>query len=417
MTNLQDIIGKRWYMGKGRTPTHFEQIDELTIGSASISLVSLRFREGKPDLYLLTENDDFIGPLLYRALGKTVGSKSFRSKKGIFSFVTYSEFGRDDLELLKPISAEQSNSSFVAPGKIFFKIFRRLQAGAHPEEEVLRFLNEQDYQGSPELLASCRYTGDDGKTFVLGILEKHLPGAQNAWDVFTQEPTAEKAYELGCETARMHMALREMDGCKAPSEMPPIEKLRRLLEQNATARGFPDAAGNDESGDAAKFPDAAGNDGFASVQAILPHLQKIWTETTPNKSTIFKPQRIHGDFHLGQVLMTPDARFKMIDFEGEPTRSLEFRRGLRSPAVDVAGMIRSFAYAEAVSKKNMGHVQQAFIQGYAKTANVPEDSLQQELKPYIMAKAIYEACYELEFRPDWFWIPARALIQLANPRE
>lgn len=411
MTNLQDIIGKRWYMGKGRTPTHVEQIDELTIGNASISLVSLRFREGEPDLYLLTKNDDFIGPLLYRALGKTVGSKSFRSKKGIFSFVTYSKFGRDDLESLKPISAEQSNSSFVAPGKIFFKIFRRLQTGAHPEEEVLRFLNEQDYQGSPELLASCRYTSDSGKTFVLGILEKHLPGAQNAWDVFTREPTAEKAYELGSETARMHNALREMNGCEAPSEMPPIERLSGLLEQNATASGFPDAAGNDEC------KSAAGNDELTAVQALLPHLQKIWTETAPNKSAIFKPQRIHGDFHLGQVLMTPEAQFKMIDFEGEPTRSLEFRRGLRSPAVDVAGMIRSFAYAEAVSKKNMDNVRQAFIQGYAKTANVPEDSLQQELKPYIMAKAIYEACYELEFRPDWFWIPARALIQLANPRE
>ena len=402
MTNLQDIIGKRWYMGKGRTPTHAEQIDELPIGNASISLVSLQFREGESDLYLLTENDDFIGPLLYRALGKTVGSKSFRSKKGIFSFVTYSKFGRDDLESLKPISAEQSNSSFVAPGKLFFKILRRLQAGAHPEEEVLRFLNEQGYQGSPELLASCHYTGDDGKTFVLGILEKHLPDAQNAWDVFTREPTAEKAFELGCETARMHMALREMDGCEAPSEKPPVEKLRKLLEQNATARGFPDAAGNDE---------------FAAIQAILPRLQKICAETTPNKSAIFRPQRIHGDFHLGQVLVTPDGHFKIIDFEGEPTRSLEFRRGLRSPAVDVAGMIRSFAYAEAVSKKNMDNVRQAFIQGYAKTANVPEDTLQQELKPYIIAKAIYEACYELEFRPDWFWIPARALIQLSNPRE
>jgi predicted trehalose synthase len=415
MTNLQDIIGKRWYMGKGRTPTHVEQIDELTIGSASISLVSLRFREGEPDLYLLTENDNFIGPLLYRALGKTVGSKSFRSKKGIFSFVTYSKFGRDDLESLKPISAEQSNSSFVAPGKIFFKIFRRLQAGTHPEEEVLRFLNEQGYQGSPELLASCRYTGDDGKTFVLGILEKHLLDAQNAWDVFTREPTAEKAYELGCETARMHNALHEMDGCEAPSEMPPIERLRELLKQGAAR--FRVGARNDESGDAKGFPDAAGNDEFIAIQSILPRLQKIWTETAPNISAIFKPQRIHGDFHLGQVLMTPDARFKMIDFEGEPTRSLEFRRGFRSPAVDVAGMIRSFAYAEAVSKINMDNVRQAFIHGYAKTANVPEDSLQQELKPYIIAKAIYEACYELEFRPDWFWIPARALIQLANPRE
>jgi maltokinase len=115
--------------------------------------------------------------------------------------------------------------------------------------------------------------------------------------------------------------------------------------------------------------------------------------------------------------MTSDKHFKIIDFVGEPTRSLEFRRGLRSPAVDIAGMIRSFAYAEAVSKKSMDKIRLAFIEGYAKTANISENALQQELKPYIVAKAIYEACYELEFRPDWFWIPEKALEEFANPGE
>ena len=386
MTDLRDITGKRWYMGKGRTPSRIEQIDDLIIGGTALSIVSLQFPEGDSDLYLLIENEIGFGSLLYRAFGKSVGSRSFKSQNGIFSFVTHRHFLREDLGSLKPISAEQSNSSFVAPGKLFFKIFRRLQAGAHPEEETLRFLSDQGYQGTPSLLGSCRYTNNDGKTYVLGILEGLIPNTENAWDVFNQKPSAEAAFELGCETARMHKALREMDGCEPPSEEPPVEKLKKLLAEG-------------------RCPVAAGHD-ISKIKVSL-----------PRESVLFKPQRIHGDFHLGQVLITPDRHFKIIDFEGEPTRSLEFRRGLRSPAVDIAGMIRSFAYAEAVSKRNMDCVRQAFIQGYAKTANVPEDALRQELKPYIVAKAIYEACYELEFRPDWFWIPEKALKEFANPGE
>ncbi len=386
MIDLQDITKKRWYMGKGRTPSRIEQIDELSINGTAISIVSIQFPEGDTDLYLVIKNEKDFGPLLYRSFGKNVGSKSFRSRNGIFSFVTHNDFLRNDLESLKPISAEQSNSSFVAPEKLFFKVFRRLQAGAHPEEETLRYLSGQGYQGTPSLLGSCHYTSNDGNTYVLGILESLIPNTENAWDVFNREPSAELAFELGCETARMHKALREMDGCTSPSEEPPVEKLKKLLAEG-------------------RCPAAAGHD-ISNIQ--VPH---------PSQSAIFKPQRIHGDFHLGQVLATPDRHFKIIDFEGEPTRSLEFRRGLRSPAVDIAGMIRSFAYAEAVSKKSMDKIRLAFIEGYAKTANISENALQQELKPYIVAKAIYEACYELEFRPDWFWIPEKALEEFANPGE
>ena len=250
----------------------------------------------------------------------------------------------------------------------------------------MRYLSGQGYQGTPSLLGSCRYTSNDGNTYVLGILDNLIPNTENAWDVFNQEPSVEAAFELGCETARMHKALREMEGCASPSENPPVEKLKKLLAEG-------------------RCPAAVGHD-ISKIQV-----------PRPRKSDLFKPQRIHGDFHLGQVLVTPDKHFKIIDFEGEPTRTLDFRRGLRSPAVDIAGMIRSFAYAEVVSKKDMSDVRQAFIQGYAKTANIPEGSLQQELKPYIVAKAIYEACYELEFRPDWFWIPAKALEEFANPGE
>jgi len=102
----------------------------------------------------------------------------------------------------------------------------------------------------------------------------------------------------------------------------------------------------------------------------------------------------------------------MIDFEGEPTRSLDYRRTVRSPAVDIAGMLRSFAYAGAVAKNDPTEAQKAFVTGYSKVSGISIDEIEKECKPYILAKAIYEACYELEFRPDWFWIPSKALLEL-----
>ena len=122
------------------------------------------------------------------------------------------------------------------------------------------------------------------------------------------------------------------------------------------------------------------------------------------------PQRIHGDYHLGQLLYK-DGKFIVLDFEGEPTRTLEYRRRLRSPAADIAGMLRSFAYASAIrSDKEFEQVTaEAFLQGYSQESSISVPQLKEDASPYVLGKAIYEACYELEFRPDWFWIPERAL--------
>lgn len=128
------------------------------------------------------------------------------------------------------------------------------------------------------------------------------------------------------------------------------------------------------------------------------------------------PQRIHGDLHLGQILISSSPRaaesIKIIDFEGEPSRNMSFRRRLRSPVADIAGVIRSFDYAENTSKKDASKAKEAFLEAYAETSGIPLEVLVNAIKPYILAKAIYEACYELEFRPDWFWIPASYLLNL-----
>jgi len=402
MVDCKNITAQRWFMGKNRKLLSVDTIDNLTLGGGLLSIAKVQFQSGEQDHYLLVENAERIGDFFKEAFPAKAGTHSFQGTCGNFQFTTHRDFDPQELGTLRPLSAEQSNSAFVVPGKFFFKIFRRLQAGSHPEEETLSYLNRLRYTAVPQFFASCRYECANGDSFVLGILENHLEQACSAWDYFVNNSDADAAFALGSETARMHITLAKMKGCKAPSEEPPFEKLQLLLSQ-----------GCDRA-------ETAADSHKEQLRQILPRLKNLWECSTGKGPSLFAPQRIHGDFHLGQVLAQKngsDYRFTMIDFEGEPSRTLEFRRGLRSPAADIAGMIRSFQYAEAVGNKPSGGLQKSFMEGYAQAAGLNSDQLWAEARPYIIAKAVYEACYELEFRPDWFWIPAKALIQLADPGE
>jgi len=400
--DCKDITAQRWFMGKNRKVLSVNTIDSLTLGDVALSIAKVQFQDGGQDLYLLVENAESAGTFFAEAFTAKAGTRSFQGDCGTFLFTTHRDFDPQELKALQPLSAEQSNSAFVVPGKFFFKIFRRLQAGSHPEEEILSYLNRLRYTGVPQFFASCRYECSNGDSFVLGILENHLEQACSAWDYFVNNPDADAAFALGSETARMHIALAKMKGCKAPSEEPPFEKLQQLLSQSYDRVGM------------------AANSEREQLRQNLPRLKTLWEGSTGKGPSLFAPQRIHGDFHLGQVLAQKngtDYRFTVIDFEGEPSRTLEFRQGLRSPAADIAGMIRSFQYAEAVGQKPSDGLQKSFMEGYAQAAGLNSSQLWAEARTYIIAKAVYEACYELEFRPDWFWIPAKALIQLANPGE
>ena len=147
--------------------------------------------------------------------------------------------------------------------------------------------------------------------------------------------------------------------------------------------------------------------------------------------------RIHGDYHLGQVLHTPSNNFMVIDFEGEPSRSLEERREKASPLRDVAGMLRSFAYAAATLAMSVEKTQDvptrelraarwerdvrtAYLEGYLVTGDeddadfLPEDTahVRQLLNLFEAEKAFYELAYELNNRPAWAWIPMRGISKL-----
>lgn len=404
MERIQDIASKRWFMGKGAKVDSIETVDRVAIGETFLSIVRVTFAASEnceSDLYAIIENEDNIGNMLAEIVsGGTCSVCGTSSGQIVFERAGNSPNIdlREGLQAIRPLDAEQSNSAF-ASRHFFFKLYRRLQAGRHPEVEILGRLESAGFESIPRYYGACRYIDPAGNEYALGILEERATGMQDAWAYFNSVMDAPCAEALGIATAKMHRALRGLPGTAAQSPEIPFDKLEHLLN---SATGAADAA------------NPAGNEMYElaeKVKAVLPKLRHMAADAfeASTGSEPFAPQRVHGDYHLGQVLVSA-ADFKILDFEGEPSRSLEYRRALRSPAVDIAGMLRSFQYAGATANYDSATCEHAFLEGYAQAAHIDAAALETACAPYVLAKAVYEACYELEFRPGWFHIPARALL-------
>lgn len=429
MDSMQDIASKRWFMGKGRKIDSIETVDRVAIGETFLSIVRVTFAASEncePDLYAVIEDETRTADFFYDVF--SCEKVRYGGTSGEFMFMQTENFPVDvslhELFDIAPLDAEQSNSAFASK-HFFFKLYRRLLPGIHPEVEIMEQLDRKRSGVSPQLYGTCYYADATGKRYTLGIFEERATGMQDAWAYFNSVMDAPCAEALGIATAKMHRALRGLPGTAAQSPEIPFDKLEHLLN---SATGAADAVSADIS---------AGNEMrelAEKVKATFPKLKRMAKDAfgAPTGSELFAPQRIHGDYHLGQVLVSVAKAaqnsvaknapaFKILDFEGEPSRTLEYRRALRSPLVDVAGMLRSFQYAGATSGFDCTACEHAFLKGYAQAARIDAvaahvdlETLERAATPYILAKAVYEACYELEFRPGWFHIPARALLELAD---
>ena len=407
MDSMQDIASKRWFMGKGRKIDSIETVDRVAIGETFLSIVRVNFAASEncePDLYAVIEDETRTTDFFYDVF--SCEKARYGTKTGEFMFTQTEHFPADvslhELFDVTPLDAEQSNSAFASK-HFFFKLYRRLLPGIHPEVEIMEHLDHEHSSVSPRLYGTCYYADATGKRYALGLLEERATGMQDAWAYFNSVMDAPCAGALGIATAKMHRALRGLPGTPAQNPEIPFDKLEHLLNNATSAADAANSTGNEMHKLAEK------------VKAVLPKLRRMATDAfgAQTSSEPFAPQRIHGDYHLGQVLVSA-ANFKILDFEGEPTRSLEYRRALRSPLVDFAGMLRSFQYAGATSGSDSTACERAFLEGYAQAACISAAALETACKPYVLAKAVYEACYELEFRPGWFHIPARALIELTG---
>ncbi len=329
-------------------------------------------------------------------------------------------------------SAEQSNTSLLYDGKLILKLFRRLQPGENPDAEIGRFLTEvARFKHIAPFAGELMYTApNSGEATTIGLLQGLVANHGDGWewtlesikDKAGAEQYGEAARLLGKRTGEMHRALATpSDNPAFKAEATDATALYRDADRlEAQIAAAVTAVKNRFS----TLPD----DLLGAAATLLSRRREMLAvasalRTLPAESAGART-RIHGDYHLGQVLRTDDD-FVLLDFEGEPARSLEERRAKQSPLRDVAGMLRSFSYAgaagfgTAVSAERSAWesaASSAFLKGYdeAVAGEGSAGADEQLLRAYLLEKALYEIVYEVNNRPDWIAIPLSGILDLLN---
>jgi maltokinase len=316
---------------------------------------------------------------------------------------------------VRPIGAEQSNTSLVYDDRLILKVFRRLHEGLNPDVEVTTALSDQGFGHVASTFSVWRQDGYD-----LAVLQEYLAGGTEGWalaltslrDFYaarTLDPAAAggdfgpEAQRLGDVTAQLHLALAEAFGTTEPDTDSWLGLMTKQLD------------------------DIAANEPWqADATAAFERYRQV-AEAGPSI-------RVHGDYHLGQVMRT-DKGWYVLDFEGEPARPLTERSLPSSPFKDVAGMLRSFDYAARVALSERGEqeqgetheakamawqqrVRESFLRGYLSSPGIEailpgdEESIRAGITAWELDKAVYEVGYERGHRPDWVGIPLAAIDRL-----
>jgi len=383
--------------------------------------------------------------------------------------------------------AEQSNTSVLYGQSLLLKLYRRVEAGINPDLELGRFLTERaGFEHTPAVLGSLEYTRPGEEPATLAILHQYVPNEGDAWtytldalDRFHEQVVVSRvrseeaappepwpgdliqraaepppadvdelvgsylqtAQSLGRRVAELHSALAG-DGGHEPVTPPEAYTPHSLRSSYQSLRNL---TGRTMRLLRAAMADLAEDDHIIA-QRVLAAEERILGSfrLLVGRRLTSQRLRIHGDLHLGQILFT-GRDFLLIDFEGEPARSLSERRAVRTPLRDVAGMLRSFHYAGQTSLREQAArglveegspaahdlaawsrrwyegVSAAFLGAYLEEAagrtwlaTDPEETALL-LDTCLLEKALYELAYELNNRPTWVGVALRGLDELAPP--
>lgn len=422
------ITAQRWFGSKTREVIHATIVDRAALREddprLELQIVEVVFDTGTHETYqLLTDGgfDALADSSQVRELVHMLRSgRKLPAGEGVVEFGVVEGFASLGQELrdARTITAEQSNTSVVFDDELILKVFRRLEAGINPELEMLRFLTERGFENIAQLAGWYAYSGRPMDA-TLGILQRFVAGGIDGWELAlaTLENDAEeflgRIRRLGEVTGRMHTILGSdpSDPNFAPEETS-SESLGLLTasvddEIEAIFLELPEDEGDVE-------PIRGRGEEVRERLRLLTHIGGTG-----------RVIRHHGDFHLGQTLWAePEGEWVILDFEGEPARSLPERRRKRSPLRDVAGMLRSFAYvASAAPLRGIEpptdwetRARSEFLGGYRSTVDatlVPSGSaLDKLLAVFELEKAVYELRYELNNRPDWVRIPVTGIARM-----
>ena len=487
------LPSRRWFGGKARGRRGFVVVESFSLSAeaaaARLLFVRVEYLEGPPETYALPLQTA-VGERARRLVEATSHAIVARFRGGVEETLlfdaTYDEGFRADLlrmiagqrvvagrvgELCggvgrglsgagerldsRVLEVEQSNSSIVYGAEYFLKLYRRVEEGVNPDAELTRFLSERrHFPQVPRYAGAIEFRRPGVEASVLALLVGLVPKAGDGWAgtlaglrefcaTVGEKPVSseavrgllrgefERARLLGQRTAEMHLALAgdTDDPAFAPESF--TERDWRELHASmcgAVRQGL--AALQQQLPELPEKVRAASATLVAREQEIIARHARLLESPMRAMKT-----RIHGDYHLGQVLET-GGDFVILDFEGEPARPLAERRLKASPLRDVAGMLRSFDYAArtVLNAAPVGDqpalkpwlrtwerlVRRAFLDAWFATADgaafLPDRAGDRIvlLESFLLDKAIYEIGYELNNRPDWLPIPVGAVLALLD---
>ncbi len=427
MIDEQTMIGfiteQRWFASKTREVIHAHVVDRVPLQSElELQLIEIGFETGTHDTYQLLSNDGIDAlddPRHARELVHMMRSgRKLPGDEGIVEFATVegSAVVGHELREARLVGTEQTNSSVVFDDQLILKVFRRLEGGINPELEMLRALTERGFENIAQLAGWYAYSGRPMDA-TLGILQRFVVDGADGWELMLDlvvddsDLTLERLRRLGAVTAEMHSVLGSDrdDPAFSPEET------------SAEALGLLIARVDEEI--EAMFFDLPEDETVADIRGRGEDLRERLSILAAI-GDVGRVIRTHGDFHLGQTLWSK-GDWVLIDFEGEPARTLPERRRKRSPLRDVAGMLRSFAYVASALPMLRGvdvpdgwehDAREAFLDGYRAAIEptlVPSGTaFDRLLSVFELEKAVYELRYELNNRPGWSHIPVAGIVRM-----
>lgn len=415
--NLIEWLPKqRWFRAKSRKVSAVTVVDKVPVGDLSLDVLRVDHDGGSDDYVMLVDanGNDVLGTSeAAEKLLACFGGPVLTGVHTTLRFDASPSFAERGSSLTpKLVSTEQTNSSILYGDSFVLKILRQIDEGLSPDMEMGEFLTLAGYEHAPRLVGSITLERGGKHASTLGVLHRFTPNRGDAW-TFTLEALRSAnadspalAELLGRRVGQMHTAL--VSRSDIPAFAPErISRDRRYAMVKATLHSLDRAV------------EAVTKRGRTlDARPIRARLERFVDIPSDPIAT-----RVHGDLHLGQVLVTTGATpdFALIDFEGEPARPLALRKGKRPPLADVAGMLRSFHYAamtiahETPSESKRArawfmNVRAAFLRGWSSAApSVAKDEEATTLDFCLLEKCIYEVSYEADNRPDWLDIPLEGL--------
>ncbi len=380
LPDAAELQAQRWFGAKGAAISRIELEDELELGGgAGLAVLGVETEDGVAHRYLHLRGQERVGAAVLDALaaGEQRGSFEFHPGSRLAELMPT---GREE----RPIGVDQSNTSIVVGERLVVKLYRRLMPGVHPEIELGAHLTEHAQLAFVPAFAGSLHWGDHA----LGLVQEYVPGSLDGWawgGRMVVRGEVDELRTLGRHSGGLHAALARFASRSAePSQ---------LAAWRAAAEAQLDRVLGLLSGTARE-----------ELARFAPRIRdELAGLERPERPPLLT--RVHGDYHIGQILHSPSG-MRVVDLEGEPTKSLAERAALDTPLRDVAAMLRSFDHLGRHVDREVwpGHTEQieawigrareAFLAGYGDVDATLVRALEVE-------KETYEFVYAATFLPGW----------------